>query len=66
MFGKKAARIAELECRVNELEEKICPYGGHEWVEVDKICGYGKIGDPYMTIVYRCRKCGKIKRRQVY
>ena len=33
-MGRKSRRILELEHRVKDLEERICPCGQHEWMRV--------------------------------
>lgn len=61
MFGRKAKKIEELQRRVEELEERLCPFNQHDWV---------KIGSSFITTngfdftdiyKYKCRRCGKIK-----
>lgn len=60
MFGRKQREIDALKRRVEELEDRICPYGDHDWkrVNTEYVHMYGSI-EPLYT--YKCKKCGKIK-----
>lgn len=60
MFGSKAKKIEELQRRVEELEERLCPLNQHDWVE---IASYEIPINNYLDFdtvrVYKCRRCGK-------
>lgn len=36
MFNKKAKRILELQSRINELENILCPFNQHDFVEIGR------------------------------
>lgn len=60
MFFRKYKKIQKLEARVAELEEILCPFNSHDWVEIDhhlETFDYG-----YTTDVmhhYKCKRCKK-------
>jgi hypothetical protein len=64
MFGKKAKLIAKLQARVEELEERLCPFNQHDWIEIDS---YEIPINNYLDFdtvkVYKCRRCGKKRER---
>lgn len=60
MFGRKAAVIAALQNEIAILQERLCPFGQHDWEVIDSerteyTPGYGKT-----TYTCRCKRCGKI------
>lgn len=60
MFGRKAAEIAALKTEIAILQERLCPFGQHDWEVIDSerteyTPGYGKT-----TYSCRCKRCGKI------
>ncbi len=60
MFFKKSKKIAKLTARVAELEEILCPFNMHDWVEVDY--HLESFDGGYSTDVvhhYKCKRCGK-------
>lgn len=78
MFNKKAKQINRLRRalidatrdnqdfydRIRELENKLCPYGRHDWVETDRRWKHGTNGkhfsSPYYDVVsLECAVCGK-------
>lgn len=56
-------RVQELEHRIGELEERLCPCQSHEWkrVDYDFVGGTGR-GDETTVYTYPCSRCGKVKR----
>ena len=52
--------ITRLNYRIEELEEKICPYNQHQWIHVGASL-FDKVGCYYETSIckYKCKKCGK-------
>lgn len=64
MFGRKAKLIQKLQLRVEELEERLCPFNQHDWVEIDS---YEIPINNYLDFdtvrVYKCRCCGKKRER---
>jgi len=64
MFGRKAKLIEKLQQRIEELEEIICPFNQHDWVEIDS---YEVPINNYLDFdtvhVYKCRNCGKRRER---
>jgi hypothetical protein len=64
MFGRKARTIEKLQQRVEELEERLCPFNQHDWVEIDS---YEIPINNYLDFdtvrVYKCRRCGKKRER---
>jgi hypothetical protein len=64
MFGRKQKTIEELRCRVEDLEERLCPLNQHDWVEIDNYCTSFTNGLDFDTVyVYKCRRCGKKRER---
>lgn len=60
MFFKKTKKINELTARVLELEELLCPFNSHDWVEVD--WHLTSFDHGYTTDViyhYQCKRCRK-------
>lgn len=52
-------RVQELEHRIGELEERLCPCQSHNWKRVD----YDFAGAGLDTVyTYQCSRCGKVKR----
>lgn len=64
MFKKKkmAAEIVRLRYRVQELEERLCPCEQHQWLVIDTEDDIGSLGATTTYYIYKCRRCGKIKR----
>ena len=64
MFGRKARLIEKLQQRVEDLEERLCPFNQHDWVEIDS---YEIAINNYLDFdtvrVYKCRRCGKKRER---
>lgn len=54
MFGKKQQQILKLQNRVRELENILCPFNQHDFVETDRIYDGG---DPIVS--YKCKRCHK-------
>jgi hypothetical protein len=55
MFGRKQKKIEELQRRVEELEERLCPLNKHDWVEIDSYYTSFTNGLDFDTIhVYKC------------
>ncbi len=60
MFWKKQKKIDELNLRVTQLEELLCPLNSHNWVEVD--WHLESLDGGYTTDVthhYSCSRCKK-------
>jgi hypothetical protein len=60
MFFKKNKKITVLETRVKELEEILCPFNSHDWINVD--CHLESLDNGYTTDTifhYKCRRCKK-------
>ena len=60
MFGRQKLKseIVRLQYRVEELEERLCPYGQHEWKRVSTEHCF--IDDLYEALYhYKCARCGK-------
>lgn len=60
MFFRKYKKIKQLETRVAELEEILCPFNRHDWINV----GYHleSFDNGYTTdevYHYKCRRCKK-------
>ena len=61
LWSKKLrAKIVKLNCRVQELEERLCPCSQHDW---EIICrgynvAYG-VCDVEIIYRYKCKRCGK-------
>lgn len=55
--------VIKLQDRINQLEEIICPYNHHEYIEInrDVLSDYcGGFVDSYTIRTLQCRKCKKI------
>ena len=64
MFGRKTRIIERLQQRVEELEERLCPFNQHDWVEIDSYeLPMDNYGDFDTVRVYKCRCCGKKRER---
>lgn len=59
MFFKKKFKIIELENRIKELEEKICPCEQHDYIKIEQNYFIDKYNYPSYKIRYKCKKCGK-------
>jgi hypothetical protein len=60
MFFKKTKKINKLTARVAELEELLCPFNKHDWVEVDYHLTSFDNGYTTDTIYhYKCKRCKK-------
>lgn len=60
MFFRKVKRINKLTARVAELEELLCPFNSHDYVEVD--WNLESFDNGYTTDVvhhYKCKRCKK-------
>ena len=59
---KMKEKIMQLNYRVADLEERLCPCEDHEWRQVDSYLLISADGIDYDTMVkYKCRRCGKLK-----
>lgn len=56
-------QVQELEHRIAELEERLCPCQSHDWkrVDFDFTGGTGR-GDETTLYTYQCSRCGKVRR----
>lgn len=67
MFGRRKLQneIQELKCRVQELEQILCPFESHQFKFVD--CTY-VVGLYEVDVLsrYKCQKCGKEVERYSY
>ena len=60
MFFKKSKKIMDLQARVVELEELLCPFNSHDWIEVGYHLTSFDYGYSTDTIYhYRCKFCRK-------
>jgi hypothetical protein len=48
-----------LQCRVKELEERLCPCEQHDWVLISTTYDYDGYGYSDARNHYKCRRCGK-------
>lgn len=56
-------RVQELEHRIGELEERLCPCQSHGWKRVDFDFTSGTGCDGAVTFyTYQCPRCGKVRR----
>lgn len=57
---KLKAEIVKLNCRVQELEERLCPCEQHDWELIGRRydVAYG-VGDVETIYRYKCKRCGK-------
>ena len=61
LWSKKLrAKIVKLNCRVQELEERLCPCSQHDWEIIGRgyNVAYG-VGDVEIIYRYKCKRCGK-------
>lgn len=61
---KLKAEVVRLTYRVEELEEKLCPCGQHDYVKVGTEWDDMPAGSD-MVCIYRCRRCGRKTRVRV-
>lgn len=61
MLFKNRIKIIELQNRIKELEEKICPCEQHEYIEVDREFISLECGNIDVKKRFKCRRCGKEK-----
>ena len=61
MFGRKSAEIAELKTRIAVLEERLCPFGRHDWLIVDSEYSLYSEGCGRTTFTCKCKRCGKME-----
>ena len=51
-------QICNLNHRIEDLEERLCPYESHQWKLIEERTTYGLYG--YDTVyIYKCTHCGK-------
>lgn len=63
MFNKKKLQIFQLKTRVKELEDILCPFNQHEYVETHRYIDTdfdGNMPDSYYRRALQCRRCKKI------
>ena len=64
MVTKRKLReeIMKLNYRVEELEERLCPCGEHDWKQVDFYTTSFTGGLDFDVVYqYKCKRCGKTK-----
>lgn len=63
MFNKKKMQIFQLKSRIKELEDIICPFNQHEFIEInshiDSDC-IGNVIESFTCRTLQCCKCKKI------
>lgn len=61
MFGKKQQQILELQNRVRELENILCPFNQHDFVETGRIYDGGDLiySREEWIVSYECKRCHK-------
>lgn len=47
--------------RIRELEDMMCPYNQHDYIETDSKVICGNYGDTSRKTIYQCKRCKKIK-----
>ena len=65
MFGRKAAEIAELKTRIAILEERLCPFGQHDWEITRRSCYVYDVDSVSRRVVCTCKRCGKTQEANV-
>lgn len=66
MFGRNKLKdeIVRLTYRVEELEERLCPCGDHDWKKVDyRLVSFTNGYDTDAIFTYKCKRCGKVVER---
>ena len=58
---KLKEEIIRLTYRVEDLEERLCPCGNHDWKQIDFYLISGACGDFDTINRYKCARCGKTK-----
>lgn len=58
---KMREQIIRLNCRVADLEERLCPCEDHKWVNVGKHLEFPIPQDIQVVHHYKCLRCGKYK-----
>lgn len=64
--GKLEAKCRELENRINELEEIVCPHNSHQYIQIDVRWLVDYTGDSFPVYIYECKKCHKHKETMNY
>lgn len=65
--SKLKERIIELEYRVADLEERLCPCEDHDWKNISSYDITYEDGNALYTIFkYKCTRCGKVKESKCY
>ena len=52
-------QICNLNHRIEDLEERLCPGESHQWKLIDERIGYGVYDYYYTDYIYKCAHCGK-------
>lgn len=60
---KLREQIIRLNCRVEDLEERLCPCEDHNWVRVGSHFEFPVPEDIQTVYHYKCLRCGKYKER---
>ena len=64
MLTKRKLReeMVKLNCRIAELEERLCPCEEHDWKHVGSYVTTFTSGLDFDTVYqYKCKRCGKLK-----
>ena len=57
-FGRKRRKIEQLQRRIDDLEERLCPCASHDWKRIGtKFYSVGGMIDAEYK--YKCKRCGK-------
>ena len=59
-------KIIQLEYRVKDLEERMCPCESHDWKRVGSHYVFPVPEDVEIVYHYKCRKCGKYKEEGLF
>lgn len=61
MFGRKAAEIAALKTEIAILQERLCPFGQHDWAVAGSKYSMYSEGRGYTTYTCKCKRCGIVE-----
>lgn len=66
MVTKRKLRdeVTRLTYRIQELEERLCPCGQHDYIKIGTDWDYTPAGSD-MICIYQCKQCGKKTKARV-
>lgn len=56
-------KALRLECRIADLEERLCPYNQHDMIIIGHDYEFDIGGGSVSISTYKCKRCGKIVKK---